>query len=101
MFGRYNSVDKIRQLEDKNLQRLETEQLRKRAAMEPTHTTKQSVMMILKGIFFAITLTAFEYTLKNLEISEFLRIVLQVGFFGSLVGITYIPYGLYNLIKSF
>ena len=39
MFGRYNSVDKIRQLEDKNLQRLETEQLRKRAAMEPISAT--------------------------------------------------------------
>lgn len=101
MFGRYNSLFKIRELEDKNLQKLESDQLRSRAAMEPTHTTKQGVIMLLKGIFFAITVTAFEYALKNPEISGLLRIILQVGFFGSIVGLLYIPHGLSNLIKSF
>lgn len=89
----------MRQFEDKSLRNEEYEQVKNR--MERTHTTKQSVMMILKGIFFAITLTAFEYGLKNPEISGFLRIVFRVGFFGSLVGVACVPYGLYNLIKSF
>jgi len=101
MFGRYNSIVKLRELEDKNLLKVENEQLRNRAAMDSTRTTKQGLKMMLKGIFFAITLTAFEYALKNPEISGFLRTVLQVGFFGSLVGVLYIPYGLSNLIKSF
>jgi len=101
MFGRYNSLLKLRQLEDKNLRELETDQLRDRASMNPTHSTKQGVLMILGGIFFAITLTAFEYALKNPEISEGLRSVFKVGFFASLGGIFYVPYGLYNLIKGF
>jgi len=101
MFWRYNSIVKLRELEDKNLLNVENELLRNRASMEGTHTTKQSVKMMLKGIFLAITLTGFEYALKNSEISGSLRIVLQVGFFGSLVGVLYIPYGLFNLIKSF
>ena len=101
MFGRYNSIVKLRELEDNNLLKVESEKLRDRAALESTHTIKQGVKMMLKGIFFAITLTAFEYALKNSESSGSLRIVLQVGFFGSLVGVLYIPYGLSNLIKSF
>jgi len=93
------SSSQLRHLEDKGLRDLEYEEAKNR--MECTHTTKQSAMMILKGIFFAITLTAFEYALKNLEISGFLKIVFQVGFFGSLVGVGYVPYGMYNLIRSF
>ncbi|ABW17985.1 hypothetical protein [Alkaliphilus oremlandii] len=100
MFWRYNSTVKLRELEDKNLLKLESENLKNRAGMEPTRTLKQSVRMILIGIFFAITLTAFEYALKNFEISDFLRKVFQFGFFGSLVGILSVPYGLYHLIKS-
>ncbi len=89
----------LREFEDKSLRNDQYERVKNR--MECTHTTKQSAMMILKGIFFAITLTAFEYALKNLEIWGFLRIVFRVGFFGSLAGVAYVPYGLYNLIKSF
>jgi len=100
MFWRYNSISRLRELENKNLHKLESDQLRNRAAMEPSRTTKQSIVMMVKGVFFGITLTAFEYALKNPEISGFLRGVLQVGFFGSLAGILYVPYGLYHLIKS-
>lgn len=101
MFWKYNSVFKLRELEDKNILNEEKELLRKRAAMEPTHTTKHGVKMILKGIFFAITLTGFEYALQNLEVSGYGRIALQVGFFISLVGLFYVPYGLSTLIKNF
>ncbi len=94
-----NSNFQLRHFEDKSLRNQAYENVKNR--MECTHTTKQSAMMILKGIIFAITLTAFEYGLKNPEISGILRIVLRVGFFGSLVGVFNVPYGLYNLIKSF
>ena len=101
MFWRYNSVARLRELEDKNLRKVEDDEIRERASMEPNHTTKQGVIMILKGVFCALTLTAFEYALKNPEITGYLRLVLRVGFFGSLAGILYIPYGISNLIKSF
>ncbi|SCZ02374.1 hypothetical protein [Alkaliphilus peptidifermentans] len=90
---------RLRQFEDKNLSNQEYEEVKNR--MNPTHTTKLSVIMILKGIFFAITFTALEYVLKNPEITGFLRIALRVGFLGSLVGVLFVPYGFYNLIKSF
>ena len=89
----------IRQFEYKNLRDEEYEKVVRR--MECTYTTKQSVIMILKGILFTITLTVIEYIIKNLEISGLLMIIFKVGFFGSLMGVAYVPYGLYNFIKSF
>lgn len=88
-----------RQFEDKNLRNEEYERVKNR--MERTYTTKQSIGMILKGILFGIILTALEYGLKNFEITGLLRTMLQIGFFSSLVAVAYVPYGLYNLIKSF
>jgi len=94
----WNGNINLRHFEDKSLRKYEYEAVKNR--MEGT-TTRQSAKMIFIGVIFAITLTAFEYVLKNPEISGFLRTVLQIGFFGSLFGVFYVPYGLYNLIKSF
>lgn len=89
----------LREFENKLVREQEYEKVKNR--VKPIHTTKQSAIMILIGIFFAIILTAFDYALRNPEISGFFRIVLRVGFLGSLVGMIYVPYGVYNLIKSF
>lgn len=97
LWGSQSSL--FRQYENKSLQNHEYEKVKNR--MESTHTSKKSAMMILAGIFFTITLTAFEYALKNVEISKFLWILFQVGFFGSLIGVLLVPYGLYNFIISF
>lgn len=88
----------LRQFEDKQVSNLEYEEIKNR--MVPTHTTKQSVLMILAGVFFAITLTVFENALKNPDLSQFLTIVFRIGFFGSLPGLFLVPYGLSKLIKS-
>lgn len=97
LWGSQSSL--FRQYENKSLQNHEYEKVKNR--MESTHSFKKSAVMILAGILFTIILTAFEYALKNPEISKLLRTVFQVGFFGSLIGVFLIPYGLYNCIISF
>ena len=70
MFWRYNSVARLRELEDRNLRKVEDDERRESASMEPNHTKKQGIIMILKGVFCALTLTAFEYALKILRFKQ-------------------------------
>lgn len=97
----WNNPNNLRYLEDRNVQKDEYERVKNRVALEYSYSPKKSAMMILKGIFFAIALTGFEYAMKFPEVGVLLQAVFKVGFFISLVGILYVPYGLYNLIKSF
>lgn len=94
----YSGMNGLRSFENKQVSNLEYEEIKNR--MVPTHTTKQSVMMILAGVFFAITLSVFETAMKNPDLSQFLTLVFRVGFFGSLLGLFLIPYGLSKLIRS-
>ncbi|MBM7615745.1 hypothetical protein [Alkaliphilus hydrothermalis] len=90
---------RLREFEDTKTRNREYEDVKNQ--MQNAHTTKQSVMLILKGVIFAVILTVCEYVLRKYEIpSAVLRIVLRVGFFGSFLGLFYIPYGLHHLIKS-
>lgn len=85
--------------EDKSFREYHYEKVKNR--MESNTSIKQTIVIILIGIFFAITLTVLEYALKNPEVTGLLRTVIRVGFLISLIGVLNIPYGIYNFIKSF
>ncbi len=100
MFWKYNTMHKLRQLEDENLMKQESEEYRKRVAMEVSHDLKKSILMIVKGIGFGILLTLVEYILKNPGITGYVRTLLWLVFFLSVAGVLYVPIGVFNLIKN-
>ncbi len=94
-----NSGGQPRQFEDKSIREYETAKVRDR--MNVVHSVKRSAKLMGIGLFFVLTLTIFDYGLKNPDITGAFRTILRLGFFGSIVGCIYVPYGLYNFILSF
>ncbi|MCC5911069.1 MAG: hypothetical protein JJT76_11600 [Clostridiaceae bacterium] len=90
----------VRNLEEKNMMEAQHQRIQKRLSLEGGLSVKESLIMMLKGIFFGVILTAFEYAIKNPEVEGTLGIIFRIGFFVSAIGVLQFPYGLYNFIKG-
>jgi hypothetical protein len=91
----------LRQYEDSSQRNMLAGEIKKRLAPPDGSTWKKNVLMIIKGLFFAMTLMAFEYAIRNPEVEGILRTIFRIGFVSSIAGVLLIPYGAYGFIKNF
>lgn len=98
LFNRYSDM---RSIEDKSVQKLAEEKVKKRLEMESRFNSKTSFLIILSGVFFGILFTVFEFVLKNYDLGVFMNTMLKAGMFLTLAGSSLTLVGLYYFIKSF
>ncbi len=97
----FNRYSDMRSIEDKSVQKLAEEKVKKRLEMESRFNSKTSFLIILSGVFFGILFTVFEFVLKNYDLGVFMNTILKAGMFFTLVGSSLTLVGLYYFIKSF
>ncbi|MDW7660938.1 MAG: hypothetical protein SCL54_05835 [Bacillota bacterium] len=98
LFSRYSDM---RSIEDKSVQKLAEEKVKKRLEMESRFNSKTSFLIIISGVFFGILFTVFEFVLKNYDLGVFMNTMLKAGMFFTLAGSSLTLVGLYYFIKSF
>ncbi len=89
----------VKYLEAKRIQKEMNDKVKDRVTEGPSMTVKKSLLQMLFGIVFAGLLTLFEMAMKN-AVGAPLYTFYKIGFFISLMGLVFLPYGFYNLIVS-
>lgn len=97
----FNRYSDMRSIEDKSVQKLAEEKVKKRLEMESRFNSKTSFLIMLSGVFFGILFTIFEFVLKNYDLGVFINTMLKAGMFFTLAGSSLTLIGLYYFIKSF
>ena len=91
----------LKNYEEKDVQEKQFKKMLKRTSLENSLGMKKSLRAIGIGVGFAISLTLFEFGMKSPQVGDILQIIFRIGFFISMFGVLYVPYGLYHFIKSF
>ena len=98
--NQWNRANDLREYEGKEMREDQYSRLKKRVSLEGGPDKTTSLRYMAQGLFFALSLTGFEFALRNPEVEGLLENLFRLGFYLSVVGVLLIPYGLYHLIRK-
>lgn len=99
--GLFDKANELREFEGKDSKNTEYTSMQKRVLKEGGIGKRKSALTLVMGLFFALTLTGFEFALKHPEVEGLLLQLFWFGFLVSIIGVLLIPFGIYQFIKSF
>lgn len=99
--GLFEKANELREFEGKDSKNAGYTSMQRRVLKEDGIGKRKSVFAMAAGLFFALSLTGFEFALKYPGVDGLVRQVFWFGLIVSIIGVLLIPFGIYQLIKSF
>lgn len=99
--GLFDKANELREFEGKDSKNAGYTTMQRKVLKEGGIGKWKSLLVMVMGLFFALSLTGFEFALKHPEVEGLLHQLFWVGLIVSIVGVLLIPFGMYQFIKSF
>jgi len=101
VMGLWDKANELREFEGKDSKNAEYTSMQRRVLKEGGIGKRKSALALVMGLFFALSLTGFEFALKHPEVEGLLQRLFWFGLIFSIIGVLLIPFGIYQFIKSF